>query len=99
MKLSPEGKKWDVVVLGGISTDFVIRGEALPQQGQSVIGDSFYTGPGGKGANQAVAAARLGAKVALIGMTGDDARGRELIRMLRRNGVDVGHVGLDKDSP
>ena len=46
-------KRWDVVVLGGINTDFVVTSEHLPKSGQSVAGTSYYTGPGGKGANQA----------------------------------------------
>ncbi|PYS43070.1 MAG: hypothetical protein DMG14_01940, partial [Acidobacteria bacterium] len=50
--------KWDVVVVGGINTDYLIRGETLPGSGQTVEGEVFLQGPGGKGANQAVAAAR-----------------------------------------
>jgi ribokinase len=92
-------KKLDVVVLGGINTDFVIKGQRLPEPGQTVPGDSYYSGPGGKGANQAVAAARLGAKVALIGRVGADRRGRELLRGLRENGVNVSRVFLDPKEP
>jgi ribokinase len=88
-------KSWDVVVLGGINTDFVVRAERLPTPGQTAEGFAFYSGPGGKGANQAVAAARLGARVALIGSVGTDKRGRELLRGLRANAVNVRHVRLD----
>ncbi len=92
-------KRWDVVVLGGINTDFVVRTRSLPQPGQSVTGDFFYCGPGGKGANQAVAAAHLGARVAIIGRVGADDRGHELVSGLRRNAVDVTHVVYDKGAP
>jgi ribokinase len=92
-------RKWDLVVLGGINTDFVIKGECLPQPGQTVSGNTFYSGPGGKGANQAVAAARLGAKVALIGRVGADRRGRELLRGLRQNRISVTPVAVDPKEP
>lgn len=88
-------KSWDIVVLGGINIDYVVRSHNLPDAGQTVQGDSFYTGPGGKGANQAVAAARLGAKVALIGSVGSEPRGHELVCGLQKNGVDVTHVNFD----
>lgn len=81
--------RFDVVVLGGINYDFIIRGQKLPKPGETVTGVGFYEGPGGKAANQAVAASRLGARVALIGAVGNDSRGRELIQGLRREKVDV----------
>lgn len=93
--LSNAKKSRDVVVLGGINTDFVVRANRLPKPGQTAEGFAFYSGPGGKGANQAVAATRLGARVALIGSVGADARGRRLRAGLRANGVEVVHVRLD----
>lgn len=87
-----ERRKWDVVVLGGINTDYVVRGRVLPGPGQSIIGDEFARGPGGKGANQAVAAARLGGRVAMIGCVGGDPRGREMVENLKREGVEARHV-------
>lgn len=92
-------KFWDLVVLGGINTDFVVVSDRLPEPGQSVAGTSFYSGPGGKGANQAVAGARLGARVALIGCVGRDERGRDLVRGLRRNRVNVQQVRADSALP
>src|SRR5678809_1140549 len=89
----------DVVVLGGINTDYLVRSDHLPAPGQSVFGHSFYIGPGGKGANQAVAAARLGAKVAIIGRVGNEERGRALVSGLRKNGVDVRCVKFDPSEP
>ncbi len=88
-----------VVVLGGINTDYVVRSEALPQPGQSVLGEPLFIGPGGKGANQAVAAARLGAKVAMIGRVGDEARGRELVRGLRKEGIETRFITRDARTP
>ena len=62
-----------VVVVGSINTDLVVRTASLPVRGETVTGDSFRTFQGGKGANQAVAAAMLGAKVTMVGKVGDDA--------------------------
>ncbi|WP_443690564.1 ribokinase [Pseudomonas sp.] len=67
-----------VVVVGSLNMDLVTRAERLPRAGETLAGDSFAIVPGGKGANQAVAAARLGASVAMIGCVGDDAYGEQL---------------------
>lgn len=64
-----------IVVVGSLNMDLVVRAERLPKAGETLAGESFTTVPGGKGANQAVAAARLGAHVAMIGCVGDDAYG------------------------
>lgn len=55
-----------IIVIGSSNTDMVIRSPRIPVPGETIIGDSFFTNPGGKGANQAVAAARLGGKVELV---------------------------------
>ena len=78
----------DVVVVGSINMDLVVRTARLPEPGETVTGKSFAAIPGGKGANQAVAAARLGAKTAMIGCLGDDAFGAELRRVLALDGID-----------
>lgn len=80
---------WDVIVIGGLNSDYLGRGPALPGAGDTKNGDVFFTGPGGKGANQAVAAARLGARVAMVGAVGDDDRGRALIDAVRGENVNV----------
>ena len=67
-----------VVVIGSLNMDLVTRAPRMPAPGETLTGDSFVTVPGGKGANQAVAAARLGATVAMIGCVGDDAYGQQL---------------------
>ncbi len=81
-----------IVVLGSINMDLVAIAPALPQPGQTVLGESFATLPGGKGANQAVAAARLGADVRMIGRVGDDAFGPLLLASLEASGVNVEDV-------
>lgn len=91
--------EWDVVVVGGSNTDFVVRGRALPTPGTSLDGDLFLQSPGGKGANQAVAAARLGARTALVSRVGDDDRGQVLVAAVAGEGVHVVNVSVDSDAP
>lgn len=88
-----------IVVVGSLNMDLVVRLPEIPRPGETRLGGTFATFPGGKGANQAVAAARLGARVTLIGRVGDDAFGRELIKSLAAEGVDCAHVGLDPHAP
>src|SRR5579864_6165584 len=76
-----------VVVIGGLNVDLVVRVPRFPRAGETMPGEDLLRAPGGKGANQAVAAARLGASVAMIGCVGDDAFGRELRRGLRTEHV------------
>ena len=81
-----------IVVLGSINMDLVAVAPSLPTPGETVMGSDFATLPGGKGANQAVAAARLGADVHMVGRVGDDVFGPMLIESLEANGVDVSDV-------
>jgi ribokinase len=76
-----------VAVMGGLNMDLIIRVPRLPLPGETVAGDDLLRAPGGKGGNQAVAAARLGASVSMIGRVGDDPFGRELTQSLRDSGV------------
>jgi ribokinase len=78
----------DVVVVGSLNMDLVARAQRLPVPGETLLGESFSTVPGGKGANQAVAAARLGARTAMIGCVGDDAFGQKLRAGLEADQVD-----------
>src|SRR5690349_7010908 len=89
----------DIVVIGSINIDLIPRTSRLPRPGVTVIGESFHALPGGKGGNQAVAAARLGARVRMIGRVGDDAYGRQLRAGLRDEGVDVRHVRVTPGTP
>ncbi|MCH8206661.1 MAG: ribokinase [Chloroflexi bacterium] len=88
-----------IVVLGGINMDLIGVTPRLPLPGETVIGDRFYTAPGGKGANQAVAAARLGARVRMVGRVGKDSFGPTLLNDLRAYGVDTEGVAEDPDNP
>jgi ribokinase len=81
-----------IVVVGSLNMDFVARVDRLPSPGETVLGSGFRTIPGGKGANQACAAARLGGRVRMIGRVGDDLFGPQLREGLRASGVDVQHV-------
>ena len=83
-----------VVVVGSLNMDLVARAQRLPQSGETLSGESFVTLPGGKGANQAVAAARLGADVAMIGCLGDDAYGQQLLEALRDERIDCQAVRI-----
>jgi ribokinase len=86
------GARQQVVVVGSINVDFVVRLARLPRAGETVGDGTFERHFGGKGANQAVAAARLGGAVSLIGAVGDDELGREALADLRREGVDTAGV-------
>jgi len=88
-----------LVVLGSINIDIVVEAPRLPLSGETLRGTHFHTAPGGKGANQAVAAARQGASVALVGCVGDDDFGSRLVQSLRDDGVDVTGVATDPGAP
>lgn len=85
-----------IVVVGSINMDLVTQAPRFAGPGETILGERFLTVPGGKGANQAVAAARLGAEVALVGSIGADAFGRQLRQGLAAEGIDLTHtVQLD----
>ncbi|MBC7097639.1 ribokinase [Candidatus Bipolaricaulota bacterium] len=81
-----------IAVLGSLNMDLVMEVERLPRPGETVAGTSFSRYPGGKGNNQAIAAARLGAEVALFGRVGQDRYGEELLSVARDAGVDTSGV-------
>ena len=83
-----------VVVVGSANTDMVLRVERRPEAGETLSGSDFQMVAGGKGANQAVAAARAGAEVTFIGAVGDDAMGEVACRGLRDEGIDVSAVAV-----
>ncbi len=82
-----------IVVVGSINMDLVSQTERIPQPGETLIGSNFQLHSGGKGANQAVAVARLGYPSVLLGVTGDDIFGRQLLSTLNDFGVDTRHIG------
>ena len=81
-----------IVVVGSINLDLVVGADHIPQVGETIIGDTFDTFHGGKGANQAVAVAKLGYPLALVGNVGDDAFGNQLRSGLEHAGVDTTYV-------
>jgi ribokinase len=85
-----------IVVLGSSNTDMIIRVPRIPRAGETLLGGEFLTAAGGKGANQAVGAARAGGRVAFIARVGSDTFGDQAIAGLRRDGVDVSCVFRDK---
>ena len=92
-------RKDSILVVGSINMDLVVRSEHMPQPGETILGDGFRTFPGGKGANQAVAAARLGARVKMIGRVGNDPFGVQLLASLQVDRVDCSSVAVTQDSP
>lgn len=81
-----------IVVFGSINMDLVVRAAHIPTPGETILGSDFVTVPGGKGANQAVAAAKLGAPTCLVGAVGDDAFAAPLLQSLQHYAVDTTHV-------
>jgi ribokinase len=82
----------NIVVVGSLNMDLVVRMPRIPRPGETLLGGVFKTYLGGKGANQAIAAARLGAHVTMIGCVGDDAFGQEMRVALENEGIDTAHV-------
>jgi ribokinase len=87
-----------IVVVGSINMDLVSQTERIPRPGETVIGSSFQLHSGGKGANQAVAVARLGYPSILLGVTGNDIFGLQLLSILKDFGVDTSHIGTSAGS-
>ena len=86
-------KSKKIVVIGSSNTDMVVRCQRMPRPGETVLGGEFMMNPGGKGANQVVAVARLGGDAAFIGKVGDDLFGRQTREQLSGEGIDVAHLG------
>jgi len=88
-----------ILVIGSSNTDMVIKTEKLPVPGETILGGTFLMNPGGKGANQAVAAARLGGKVTFVTKRGNDLFGNQAVGLLMREGVDTQYVVKDMELP
>jgi ribokinase len=88
-----------IAVVGSVNSDLVTHVEHHPAPGETVLGSGHETMPGGKGANQAVAAARIGSNVAFVGRVGADEVGRALVAELASEEIDTGHVLVDRETP
>ena len=86
-----------ILVVGSANVDFTVAAARLPRAGETVTGGTLLVNHGGKGANQAVAARRLGAEVRFVACVGDDAPGREIRAALERDGIGVAGVGATRD--
>lgn len=94
-----ERKIIPIQVVGSINMDLITKVPRFPQEGETITGVDFLTVPGGKGANQAVAAARLGAKTAMIGCVGIDRFGKELVASLQKERVSMRRINFIPDTP
>lgn len=89
----------DIAVVGSLNHDLTIVAPRIPKHGETILGTHHYSDNGGKGANQAIAAARLGAETAMFGLVGDDAHGAALVEGLNQEGVDTSGVEVDTHKP
>ena len=81
-----------LLVTGSTNTDMVVKSPRFPEPGETILGGEFFMFPGGKGANQAVAASRAGAEVSFIGRVGDDLFGKKAVEGLKAEGIDTSHI-------
>lgn len=88
-----------IVVVGSSNTDMVIKTLKLPVPGETILGGNFFMNPGGKGANQAVAAARLGGKVSFIAKIGDDVFGKQARNLFERENINTKYLVTDPGHP
>ncbi|MEO6977529.1 MAG: ribokinase [Mucilaginibacter sp.] len=88
-----------IVVVGSSNTDMVVKAARLPAPGETILGGTFMMNAGGKGANQAVAAARLGGNVIFIAKTGEDIFGKQAIELFKQEGIDTRHIISDAENP
>ena len=88
-----------ILVIGSSNTDMVIKTNKLPVPGETILGGTFLLNPGGKGANQAVSAARLGGKITFVTKRGNDLFGNQTIGLLMREGIDTQYVVKDPELP
>jgi ribokinase len=89
----------EIYVIGSSNTDMVIKASILPRPGETILGGQFLMNAGGKGANQAVAAAKLGAKVIFVSKVGNDIFGKQAIKGFQKTGINTEFVFIDKKNP
>lgn len=88
-----------ILIIGSSNTDMVVKADKLPAPGETVLGGTFLMNPGGKGANQAVAAGRLGGQVTFVAKVGNDIFGQQAVQGFEREGIDTTYVQTDADHP
>lgn len=88
-----------IIVVGSANTDMVVKSEKLPLPGETLLGGTFFMNAGGKGANQAVAAARLGGEVTMVTKVGNDIFGKQTIEGLRKENINTDYIFIDEDKP
>jgi ribokinase len=88
-----------IFVIGSSNTDMVVRSKRIPQKGETILGGDFFMFPGGKGANQAVAAARLGGHVTFVANLGNDLFGENALRQFEQEGIHTGFISHDAVNP
>jgi ribokinase len=88
-----------ILVVGSSNTDMVVKAGHLPVPGETILGGTFIMTAGGKGANQAVAAARLGGNVVFIVKTGDDIFGKQAVQLFKDEGIDTDYIITDPENP
>ena len=91
--------KQKIYVIGSSNTDMVVKSQKLPAPGETIIGGTFLMNPGGKGANQAVAAAKLGANVTFVSKIGNDIFGKQAVQGFQREGINTDFVFTDLENP
>ena len=91
--------KKSIVVVGSSNTDMVVNVARIPKPGETILGGSFHTAPGGKGANQAVAAQRAGGAVTFVASVGQDAFGQQAVTGFVKEGINVDHISRHKTEP
>jgi ribokinase len=85
-----------IIVVGSSNTDMVIKSKRIPVPGETILGGDFLMNPGGKGANQAVAAARLGGDVTFIARTGNDMFGKRAVELYKKEGINTKFITTDE---
>lgn len=88
--------KLSIVVIGSLNMDMVVRTSRAPSAGETLFGHNFALSAGGKGANQAASAARLGGEVSMIGRVGKDTFGSELLEIMRQEGINIEHISVSE---
>ncbi len=91
--------KKNIIVVGSSNTDMVVKTSNFPLPGETTIGGEFLMNPGGKGANQAVAARRLGGEVVFVGKIGNDIFGKQAVQLLDEEGIDTKNILVDENRP